>query len=135
MRPSHRLYVLPALLLLSMLAGCQTNPFRTAQTIEQKGDAIHGVYVIAKEQGAILLNDATLTDEAKRPLAELMVKSKKPADTLQDTVIALGNGTGTAAQVQAAIAAAQPLINQLVAALVKVKPDAQPLADQLGELK
>jgi hypothetical protein len=129
----HRLYALPFLLIL--LSACQTNPLRTAQTPEQHGDALYGIYVIANEQGAQLLKDATIPDDLKRPLAEFMVKSEKPATTLQDTVIAFGKGTGTAEQVQAAIAAAQPLINDLVGALVRVKPDAQPLADQLGELQ
>lgn len=132
---THRLYVLPLLLMmLCALAGCQTNPLRTAQTPEQYGDALYGIYVIAKEQSAELLKDASIPDDSKRPLAEAMVASKKPVDTLQDTVNAYGNGA-TAEQVQAAIRAAQPLINDLVAALVKVKPDAQPLADQLEELK
>jgi hypothetical protein len=129
----HRIYVLPFLLML--LSACQNNPLRTAQTPEQYGDALYGIYVIANEQSAQLLKDATIPDDVKRPLAEFMVKSEKPATTLQNTVIAFGNGTGTVEQVQAAIAAAQPLINQLVAALVRVKPDAQPLADQLGELQ
>lgn len=122
------------LLILSMLAACQTNPLRTAQTPEQYGDALYGIYVIANEQSAELLKDATIPDAAKRPLAEAMVASEASADALQDTVAALGSGA-TVEQVQAAIRTAQPLINDLVAALVKVKPDAQPLADQLGELK
>lgn len=135
MRHSTPLYALPLLLtILSLLAGCPANPLRTAQTAEQHGDALYGIYVIASEQGAELLKDAAIPDTAKRPLAQAMVASKAPADTLQDTVKALGNGS-TVEQVQAAIRAAQPLINDLVAALVKVKPDAQPLADQLGELK
>lgn len=134
MKRSTNLFYVPALLLLSTLAGCAHNPLRTAQTVEQTGDAIYGIYVSAKVQAAELLKDPAIPDTAKRPLAEAMVASADPAATLQDTVSALGNGT-TAAQVQAAIAAAQPLINDLVAALVKVKPDAQPLADQLGELK
>jgi hypothetical protein len=127
-----RLSLLSCLLLI--LTACAHNPVRTAQTPEQKGDALYGIYVIAKEQGAALLQDATIPDDAKRPLAEAMVKSAKPAGNLQDAVAAFGTG-GTAAQIQAAIVAAQPLINDLVAALVKVKPAAAPLADQLKELK
>lgn len=137
MQRLHRLSLLPALLLLSVLAGCQTNPFRTAQTAEQKGDAVYGVYVIAKEQGAELLKDATIPDAAKRPLAEAMVASAEPAGQLQDAVTAYSAvaSADNAQKITAALAAAQPLINRLVTALVKVKPAAQPLLDQLEEVK
>lgn len=70
--------------LLLILAACQTNPFATAQTVEQKGDALYGSYVIAKEQGAALLQNAGISDQVKRPLAEAMVASKPLADSGQD---------------------------------------------------
>jgi hypothetical protein len=130
-RPQFSL-LLPLLLLLT---SCATNPFSTAQTVEQKGDALYGVYVIAKEQGAKILQDAAVPDAAKRPLAEAMVASAGPASNLQDMVAAFGSGNGSEAQIQAAITAAQPLINQLVAALIKVKPDQAPLAKQLEQVK
>lgn len=126
-----------ALPLILLISACTVNPVKTAQTLEQKGDSWYGVYVIAKEQGAELLKDASVPDEVKRPVAEAMVKSSEPAQTLQDTVLAYSQDpTATAEQrISAALQAAQPLINDLVAALVKAKPSAQPLADQLGELK
>lgn len=121
-------------LLLLALSACPSNPVRTAQTVEQKGDAYYGVYTIAKEQCAKLLQDPAVPDAAKRPIAEAMVASDKPANHLQDVVATLGNGS-TEEQVSAAIVAAQPLINDLVAALVKAKPGAQALANQLEALK
>jgi hypothetical protein len=73
--------------LLLLLAACNSNPFATAQSVEQKGDALYGSYVIAKEQGAVILKNASVSDEAKRPLAQAMVDSKEPADSLQDSLI------------------------------------------------
>lgn len=79
-----KLSIVPLLLLL---AACQTNPFSTAQTVEQRGDALYGSYVIAKEQGALILQNAGISDEAKRPLAELMVASKPVGDAGQAVLI------------------------------------------------
>lgn len=121
----QRLSVLPLILLL---AACQHNPFKTAQTVEQRGDALYGSYVIAKEQGATLLGNPSITDTAKRPLAEAMVASKEPADALQDSLIQYSTvkaqiAAGTTPQerlkivesgVDGWIAKATPLINKLV---------------------
>ncbi len=137
MRPHYRLSLPFALLILHMLAACASNPLRTAQSAEQTGDAWYGIYVIAKEQGAELLKQTALPDSAKRPLAEAMVKSAGPAQTLQDTVVAYSRDPSASAEqkISAALVAAQPLINDLVAALVRAKPDAAPLARQLEDLK
>jgi hypothetical protein len=79
-----KLSIIPLLLLL---AACSSNPFKTAQTGEQTGDALYGSYVIAKEQGATILQDPGIPDEAKRPLAQVMVESKPLADELQNSLI------------------------------------------------
>lgn len=73
--------------LLLILAACTSNPFKTAETPEQTADALYGSYVIAKEQGAKLLGNPTIPDEAKRALAKAMVASKAPADSLQNALI------------------------------------------------
>ncbi len=137
------LATLPLLLILSILAtlavstACTTNPVRTAQTAEQKGDAIYGIYTIVKEQGAAVLKDEAVPEGVKRPLAEAMVASATPGHALQDAVSAYSaDPTASNAQkISAALTAAQPAINLLVAALVKVKPEAQPLATQLEALQ
>jgi hypothetical protein len=121
----RKLSVVP---LLILLAACSSNPFKTAQSVEQKGDALYGSYVIAKEQGATLLNNPSIADSAKRPLAEAMVSSKEPADALQDSLIEYSKvktqiAAGTTPEERLAIverevsgwiATATPLINKLV---------------------
>jgi hypothetical protein len=121
-----KLSILPLLLIL--LAGCNSNPIRTAQSVEQKGDALYGSYVIAKEQGAAILKDASIPDDPKRPLAEAMVASKEPADALQDSLIEYSTvkaqiAQGTTAQERLAIVEqningwivkAAPVINKLI---------------------
>lgn len=79
-----KLSIVPLLLLL---AACQVNPFKTAETVEQKADALYGSYVIAKEQGADLLMNQAIADEIKRPLAEAMVASKPLGDSGQNLLI------------------------------------------------
>lgn len=135
MQLRHPLQLLPILLLL-LASACAHNPFKTAQTLEQTGDAWYGVYVIAKERSAALLKEPAIPDAAKRPLAEAMLKSSQPAQTLQDTVSAYSSDPNATNQqkLNAALVAAQPLINDLVAALVKAKPSEAPLAKQLEDL-
>lgn len=120
-----KLSIIPLLLLL---AACTANPFKTAQTVEQKGDALYGSYVIAKEQGAEILKNTGIADEAKRPLAEAMVASKAPADSLQDSLIQYSKVKGEIAQgstsqekltivereINRWILEATPLINKLI---------------------
>jgi hypothetical protein len=118
-------------LLLLCLVSCAVNPFRTAQTTEQKGDALYGQYVILKEQGAALLNDPTIADDVKRPLAVAMIASKDAADQLQIALIQYSQinvqlSAGSSSKEKLVIAEqnlarwlqeAQPFINQLSAAV------------------
>jgi hypothetical protein len=122
------LSILPLLL---VLAACVNNPLTTAQTNEQKGDALYGTYVIHKEQGAVILQNPQIADEAKRPLAQAMVDSKPVADGLQDTLIEysavkaqIDQGTTPQERLEIVdqhigewIDKATPLINKLVAAV------------------
>lgn len=127
--PARNLY---PLVLLLVLAACTVNPFRTAQTAEQKGDALYGQYVIAKEQGALLLENTTISDGQKLRLAQAMVASKDVADSLQDALIQystikgqLESGDGDARtrlaiaeqNIGAWIVQSQPIIDELVAAV------------------
>jgi hypothetical protein len=117
--------------LLLILSACTVNPFRTAETVEQKADALYGEYVIAKDQGAALLGEPTIPDTRKRTVATLMVRTKAPADSLND---ALNQYSAIKAEVAAGktsadklliaqqnmdrwLAEATPLINDLVNAV------------------
>jgi long-subunit fatty acid transport protein len=113
------------------LAACAANPHKTAQTIEQQGDAAYGELVIAKEQGAKILQDASVSDTVKRPIAQLIVKAKPITDNLQASLVLysrvkadVASGASTEEKLAVVnrdlagwIAQAQPLINELVAAV------------------
>jgi hypothetical protein len=129
MRLQRSLFIVPMLLLA--LSACAVNPHKTAQTFEQEGDATYGELVIAKEQGAKILQDATVSDSVKRPIAQIIVKAKPVTDGLQDTIILYDTvksevATGASTEEKLAIvnrdlagwiAKAQPLIKELVAAI------------------
>jgi hypothetical protein len=120
-----KLSILPLLLIL---AACGSNPFKTAQTVEQQGDALYGSYVIAKDQGASILKNPAVADDVKRPVAQAMVDSKPVGDSLQDALTAYSQVSvevkqGTTPQerleiveqnVADWIARATPIINKLI---------------------
>lgn len=134
-RPSGAVlaFVISALAALAVgtMSGCAANPHRTAQTAEQEADALYGELVIAKEQGARILQDETVSDQVKRPIAEAIVKAKPVTDGFQDALIlysdvkiAVAAGTTSAEELAIVnrdlagwIARAQPLLSQLAAAI------------------
>lgn len=134
MKPKFSYAWLP-MLMLTALAACSVNPHKTAQTIEQQGDAVYGELVIAKEQGAKILQDATVSDAVKRPIAQLIVKSKPVTDNLQSSIVLYARvkadvATGASTEEKLAIvnrelagwiAQAQPLINDLVKAVAEAR--------------
>jgi phosphosulfolactate phosphohydrolase-like enzyme len=123
------LMLLPIVVLA--LAACAVNPHKTAQTVEQQGDAVYGELVIAKEQGAKILQDATVSDVVKKPIAQLIVQSKPVTDNLQASIVLydkvkadVASGASTEEKLAIVnrelagwIAQAQPLITKLVAAV------------------
>jgi hypothetical protein len=122
-------YALIAMLLI--LSACATNPARNA---EQQGDRAYGQYVIAKEQGAKLLENPVIPDNAKKPLAEAMVASKGPADRLQELLIQYS-------QVRAQVAAGETSAERLAIVerelgtwLATSKPVIDDLIKAVGEL-
>jgi hypothetical protein len=124
MRVLRLLLPLPLLLLL---AACPSNPLKTAETPEQKADAVYGSYAIAVEQGAKLLQDATISDEVKRPIAEAMVAAKEPANSFQDALIQYST-------IRAQLAAGETSQERLVIAQQNVHRwllEAKPLIDKL----
>lgn len=120
-----------AILAIAMLSACQVNPHKTAQTVEQHGDAVYGELTILKEQGARILQDATVSDQVKRPIAEAIVAAKPATDGLQDSLILYAKiraevsaGTSTPERLAVVdrelagwIAQAQPIISKLAAAI------------------
>lgn len=120
-----------AFVALGLLAGCQVNPHKTAESVEQHGDAAYGQLTILKEQGAHMLEDPSVSDDVKRPIAETIVAAKPITDGLQDTLILYGqvkasvaSGVSTAEQLAVVdrelagwIARAQPIISKLAAAI------------------
>lgn len=122
--------VLVALACLA-LSACAINPHKTAQTVEQHGDAVYGELTILKEQGARVLQDASVPDLVKRPIAQAIVDAKPVTDSLQDSLILYARvkaevAAGGNTQEQLALvdrelagwlAQAQPIINKLVSAL------------------
>jgi hypothetical protein len=118
-------------MLVLALAACTVNPHKTAQTIEQQGDAVYGELVVAKEQGVKILQDASVSDSVKKPIAQLIVKSKPVTDNLQASLVLysrvkadVASGASTEDKLAVVnrelagwIAQAQPLITELVAAV------------------
>lgn len=125
------LLLITTLVLLASVSACSVNPHKTAQSLEQQGDATYGELVIAKEQGAKILQDASVSDAVKRPIAQLIVKSKPVTDNLQSTLILyskvkadIASGASTEDKLAVVnrelagwIAQAQPLIADLVNAI------------------
>lgn len=116
---------------VTALSGCSVNPHKTAQTVEQHGDAAFGELTILKEQGSRILQNASVPDNVKRPIAEGIVAAKPVTDGLQDSLIlyakvkadvAVGASTPEKLaivdrELAGWIAQAQPLISRLTAAL------------------
>ena len=129
----NRLKGAAAACILLALAACATNPLSTAQTVEQKADAIYAQYVIAKEQAATVISDPTVSDAVKVPIAQAAVASKPAADSLESALetyaqaeSALAAGTTTsdkltiaATNLQQWVDTATPLINTLVTQIGK----------------
>ena len=134
MLKANRCLMLLPILALALVA-CAVNPHKTAQTVEQQGDAVYGELVIAKEQGAKILQDASVSDAVKKPIAQLIVKSKPVTDNLQASLklyskvkadVAAGASTEEKLAVvnrdlAGWIAQAQPLINDLVKAVAEAR--------------
>lgn len=131
---ANRSWLLLPLVALA-LAACAVKPFETAQTVEQRGDAAYGALVIAKEQGAKILQDPSVSDAVKRPIAQLIVDSKPVTDQLQASLVLY---TQVKAEVAAGaskeerlaivdrelagwIARAQPIIDALVKAVTEAR--------------
>lgn len=114
--------------MLILVSACASNP---ARNVEQQSDRAYGQYVIAKEQGAKILENQGIADTAKRPIAKAMVASKDVGDKGHDVLIQYSEikaqvAAGTTSAERLAIverelstwlASAQPLIDALVKAV------------------
>jgi hypothetical protein len=134
MLKANRVWTLLPVLALALVA-CAANPHKTAQTVEQQGDAVYGELVIAKEQGVKILQDASVSDAVKKPIAQLIVKSKPITDNLQSSIklyarVKADVASGASSEEKLAvvnrelagwIAQAQPLISDLVKAVAEAR--------------
>lgn len=119
---------------LSML-GCpaQMNPVTRAKTIEQKTYASYGVATIFAERGAALIQDPSLSDSLKRPVALAITAAKPVADKGLDAISKVSDiraevEAGATREDDLLIAASnldkyylelEPLVGDLVAAVTK----------------
>ena len=78
---SHSLIILAA---VSVLTGCgslrQYNPVSYAETPEQRAYAVYGSFTVAEEQGAVLIQDASVSDSIKLSIQRADAKAKPIAD-------------------------------------------------------
>jgi hypothetical protein len=116
------------LFLAFALASCSVNPFRTAQTLEQKADALYGSFVIAQKQGVALVRDPTVSDGIKRAIAEADAVAKPVADELYAAVIeyaaarrAFRDGTLTEQEVQSVALRLNALITSFAPLVMRLK--------------
>jgi hypothetical protein len=117
------------LLLLAIgLAACAVNPFRTAQTLEQKADAMYGSFVIAQKQGVALVRDPSVPDSVKRAIAEADAAAKPIADDLYDSILEFATlkrevaaGVTPQERLQLAAGRLDALINALAPLIVRIK--------------
>lgn len=71
------------LLAVLTLAACASNPFSVAKTTEQKAYASYGTFVVMEQQGAKLIEDATVPVAVKRAIQRADAKAKPAADQLK----------------------------------------------------
>jgi hypothetical protein len=131
----NRLKTSGVLALALLLVACAVNPFKTAQTSEQKADALYGEYVIAKEAAGKVLDNPAVSNAVKRAIATKGLATSPAANSLHDAVIKLTEerdkvllGTSTEAKLLIAaqslekwIADAGPLIKSFKTAVEGVK--------------
>lgn len=125
----YAIFLLNALAVLTV--GCANNPIATAQTLEQKGDAVYGTYSATAKQANELMADPAVSDEVKRRVATAVVAAKEPSDQLYNALVVYrqvagdlaGGASSTeklgiaAADLQKWLNTAQPLVNALVKAV------------------
>jgi len=99
-------------LVVLALQGCPaTNPVREAQTLDQKGYALYGMFVVFEEQAASLKLQGVLSESAQDKIREIDGKAKPLADKLLDALTevstirrALEKGESTQEKLQIAVA-------------------------------
>lgn len=76
-----------AVIALTLLTACPGNPLKTAETFEQKADALYGQFVIAQRQVVVILENPAIPKEVKLTLADADAKVKPLADELLVLII------------------------------------------------
>lgn len=70
------------------LTACGVNPFQGAETIQQKGYASYGTFVILEEQAAAVAQDPAVPENVKQALRDADKEAKPVADDLHDVLLA-----------------------------------------------
>lgn len=123
--------ILSSFLIALALVGCSVNPLKTAVTPSQKAFAVYGTFVAYEEQGAVIVQNATVPDSVKAAIRAADAKAKPAADSLLSAareVIAVQSeiaaGTSTSdklaivnANLSQWIKDATPIVDNLVAAV------------------
>lgn len=91
------------------LTACGVNPFADAETIQQKGYASYGTFVILEEQAAAIVQDPSVPEDVKQKLKDADKEAKPIADDLHEVLLA----DSTPAQVDALIKKLAPLLIKL----------------------
>lgn len=96
-------------LCLLALTACGANPYKDADTIQQKGYATYGTFVIVEEQAAALVQDPAVSGVVKLALRRADAKGKPIADALHNVLVT----DGSAQQIAALIKELSPILIEL----------------------
>lgn len=96
--------------ILGLLSACAVNPYKTAQTAEQKADALYGSFVIAQGQVVGIMRNPATPPSARNALADADLLAKPAADSLHRAAIDFAGvkAAFVAAQQSAGDASASP---------------------------
>ena len=73
---------------LLAISACSTfDPVKHAETLEQKGYAAYGTFVIYEEQGAKLIADPAVSDNIKSSIQRADAVAKPAADAARDATL------------------------------------------------
>lgn len=75
---------------MAAVAGCASNPLKTAETVEQKADAYYGMFVISQEAAVAIAQDPATPQSVKVALRDADRVAKPLADDLHAKILEFG---------------------------------------------
>lgn len=134
MRLQHRKYAALALLLVAAgtVQGCASNPFKTAQTPEQRIFAVHGAWTAGLQQAAAYVTSENPDPQVKAIIKKIEAESAEADKAFQQAVIDYKDGKVGFDWLAAKLKAMNPFIQQMPGRFIKdsIKIDAADLAAQ-----